>query len=121
MFSSSYRLRAMNNLRKKQEQQRQQQAADNAAKQQGYNNATEQKNVEAGNGRMVDGQYVQYTEADKEHLAGASENKTAEYRDLAMNSQLGRYTKRGNRRQGNGSPEPIQRRSLLGGFTPLGV
>lgn len=92
--------------------------ADKAAQKEGYKNAKEKENIETGKGRMVDGKYQEYTAADRQHLASASENSQADYQDIAYNSQLGRYSKPKN--QSRAATGTVRRGSLLGGFTPLG-
>ncbi len=82
------------------------------------------QNIAAGLGRMVDGQYVAYTADDKEHNTLAEENKNSDYTDISIGSQLAKYYGGGGllgsflkRRAGIDE----RKKTLLGGFTTLGV
>ena len=77
----------------------------------GLKGLTQQRDISEGKGRMVAGKYQQYTDADRQHLAGASANSQADYQDIYQNSQLGRFKKR---------QTSSQKATLLGGFTSLG-
>ena len=44
-----------------------------------------------GQGRMVDGKYQNYSDADKKHMKGAEANRQAAYQDISSSSLLGRY------------------------------
>lgn len=86
--------------------------------------ALQQQNIAAGNGRLVNGQYVAYSAADKAHVQAAEANKNAEYQDISMGSQLGRYYGEDSllgRNAKRMAEAEERRRTLLGGFTPLGV
>lgn len=86
--------------------------------------AIQQQNVARGEGRMINGQYVAYSAADKAHVQAAEANKNAEYQDISMGSQLGRYYGEDSllgRNAKRMAEAEERRRTLLGGFTPLGV
>ncbi len=73
-----------------------------------------------GEGRMVDGNFVEYTAADKEHINKANANKNAAYTDISSQSMLGRYS--GNIVSDNGMPKKKKAAvsTLLGGSNVLG-
>lgn len=84
----------------------------------------EQIAIQRGEGRMVDGQYVAYTADDKEHNTLAEENRNSDYTDISIGSQLAKYYGGGGllgsflkRRAGIDE----RKKTLLGGFTTLGV
>lgn len=52
---------------------------------------TDAQKVAAGQGRMLDGVYTEYSEADKAHYDAANENRNAEYQDISSGSSLGTY------------------------------
>ena len=82
-------------------------------------NSPEQR-VARGEGRMVDGNFVEYTAADKEHINKANANKNAAYTDIASQSMLGRYS--GNNVSEDGLPKKKKMAvsTLLGGSSVLG-
>lgn len=47
--------------------------------------------VAGGYGRMIDGQYQAFSEADKAHYDAANANRNAEYQDTSEGSALGQY------------------------------
>lgn len=47
--------------------------------------------VNAGYGRMVDGSYQAYSDADRDHVQSANANRNAEYQDISEGSALGHY------------------------------
>lgn len=51
---------------------------------------SQERQIARGEGRMVDGQFVEYTAADKAHIQNANANRNAAFTDIAVNSGLGR-------------------------------
>lgn len=49
-----------------------------------------ERRIARGEGRMVDGQFVEYTAADKAHIQDANANRNAAFTDISVNSGLGR-------------------------------
>lgn len=86
--------------------------------------AAEQMNVANGNGRMINGQYVAYSAADKAHVQSADANRNAQYTDISTGSQLGYYfgeaTQLGQYSKRRAEMD-ARRQTLLGGFSPLGA
>jgi len=52
---------------------------------------TERMNIEAGKGRMVDGKYKGFSDAEKKHWNSAEEFKNAAFKDISEGSALGKY------------------------------
>ena len=86
--------------------------------------AIQQQNVAKGEGRMINGQYVAYSAADKAHVQSANANRNAQYTDISTGSQLGYYfgeaTQLGQYSKRRAEMD-ARRQTLLGGFSPLGA
>ena len=76
--------------------------------------------VARGEGRMVDGNFVEYTAADKEHINKANANKNAAYTDIAAQSMLGRYSGDASSEEGMPKKKKMAISTLLGGSSVLG-
>jgi len=97
---------------------------NNAAAQLAAAQALQQQNVAKGEGRMINGQYVAYSAADKAHVQSADANRNAQYTDISTGSQLGYYfgeaTQLGQYSKRRAELD-ARRQTLLGGFSPLGA
>lgn len=86
--------------------------------------AVEQIAIQRGEGRMINGQYVAYSAADKTHVQSADANRNAQYTDISTGSQLGYYfgeaTQLGQYSKRRAEMD-ARRQTLLGGFSPLGA
>lgn len=79
-----------------------------------------ERRVARGEGRMVDGNFVEYTAADKEHINKANANKNAAYTDIAAQSMLGRYSGDASSEEGMPKKKKMAISTLLGGSSVLG-
>lgn len=79
-----------------------------------------ERRVARGEGRMVDGNFVEYTAADKEHINKANANKNAAYIDIAAQSMLGRYSGDASSEEGMPKKKKMAISTLLGGSSVLG-
>lgn len=79
-----------------------------------------ERRVARGEGRMVDGNFVEYTAADKEHINKANANKNAAYTDIAAQSMLGRYSGDISSEEGMPKKKKMAISTLLGGSSVLG-
>lgn len=79
-----------------------------------------ERRVARGEGRMVDGNFVEYTAADKEHISKANANKNAAYTDIAAQSMLGRYSGDASSEEGMPKKKKMAISTLLGGSSVLG-
>lgn len=51
----------------------------------------DRSNIEQGKGRMVDGKYKGFSDAEKEHWNSAEKFKNAAFKDISEGSALGKY------------------------------
>lgn len=78
---------------------------------------SQERRIARGEGRMVDGQFVEYTAADKAHIQDANANRNAAFTDIAVNSGLGRNWGDGETLLGNSK----KKKQIAGNATLLGM